>query len=327
MEAKKREGRGIRLDHRFGFYLKPRPPFDFELTVHKPAGWSLFTTSEIFENRTLWTALHINGALTGLKLRSNGTTEKPLLKADVFLRYPAGSEQKKEIRRTLIEKLTADEDLTAFYALAKKDPILKHTIDGLYGMHGTNPGTLFADATLAILLQMAPLKRSEEMMECVIRSYGDLAEFDGKKVYTWPTPEKIARLSVQKLSKCKLGYRAKRLLKLARVLETGYFPTLEQLGRLTPEEAKTRLLELPGIGDYSADILNPHGGFPIDAWSADVFGKLFYGKEPEEGRNAIDRIKAEGTRRWGRYSWMAFMYVVQDLEGLSRKIGTSLRLQ
>ena len=102
---------------------------------------------------------------------------------------------------------------------------------------------------------------------------------------------------------------------------------MRKLGRLTPEEAKKRLLELPGIGDYSADILNSHRDFPIDAWSADVFGKLFYGKESEEGRNAIDGIKAEGIRRWGRYSWMAFLYVVQDLEGLSRKIGTSLRLQ
>lgn len=222
--------RGIRLNHRFGFDLKPRPPFDFELIVHKPTGWSLFTTSEIFEKGTLWTALYINGALTGLKLRSRGTTEKPLVKADVFLRYPAGSEQKKEIRRALIEKLTADEDLAGFCALAKKDPILKYTIDDLYGMHDTDPGTLFADATLAILLQMAPLKRSEEMMECVIRSYGDLAEFDGKRVYTRPTPETIARLSVQKLGKCKLGYRAKRLLKLARVLETGDFPTLEEVG-------------------------------------------------------------------------------------------------
>jgi hypothetical protein len=73
--------------------------------------------------------------------------------------------------------------------------------------------------------------------------------------------------------------------------------------------------------------INPHGGFPIDAWSVEVFGKLFYGKEPEDNRKAIEGIKREGLRRWGKWSWMAFFYVVQDLENLSRKLDIKLRLE
>lgn len=69
---------------------------------------------------------------------------------------------------------------------------------------------------------------------------------------------------------------------LARKLESERFPTTEELEKLTPDEAKGRLLDLSGIGDYSADILNPHGGFPIDARSVDIFGKLFYGEEPKD---------------------------------------------
>jgi len=44
------------------------------------------------------------------------------------------------------------------------------------------------------------------------------------------------------------------------------------------------------------------------------------------GRDAIEKTKAEGMRRWGRWSWMAFFYVVQDLESLSKKLKMSLRL-
>jgi hypothetical protein len=73
--------------------------------------------------------------------------------------------------------------------------------------------------------------------------------------------------------------------------------------------------------------INPHGGFPIDAWSVEVFRKLFYGKEPEDNRKAIEEIKREGLRRWGKWSWMAFFYVVQDLENLSRKLDIKLRLE
>jgi 3-methyladenine DNA glycosylase/8-oxoguanine DNA glycosylase len=116
------------------------------------------------------------------------------------------------------------------------------------------------------------------------------------------------------------------VVKLAKKVETDKFPTIEELLKLEPEEAKKLLLDLPGIGDYSADIINPHGGFPIDVWSADVFGKLFFGKEPEDKRKAVSRIKIEGLRRWGKWSWMAFFYIVQDLENLSRELGMQLRL-
>ncbi len=75
----------------------------------------------------------------------------------------------------------------------------------------------------------------------------------------------LAGLDPQELARdCKLGYRAKHLLNLARKLVNEAFPTIEELERLEPDEARKRLLDLPGIGDYSADIIKPHGGSPID---------------------------------------------------------------
>jgi 3-methyladenine DNA glycosylase/8-oxoguanine DNA glycosylase len=104
------------------------------------------------------------------------------------------------------------------------------------------------------------------------------------------------------------------------------FPTLQELETLSSEEAKKRLMELPGIGDYSADIINPQGGFPIDVWSVEVFGMLFFGKAPENNRLAVEEAKKEGLLRWGKWSWMAFFYIVQDHENLSKKLNVKLRL-
>ena len=89
-------------------------------------------------------------------------------------------------------------------------------------------------------------------------------------------------------------------MNLARSLEGEAFPTMEELERLVPDEARKRLLELPGIGDYSADIINPHGGFPIDAWSVEVFRKLLYGEVPGDRREAIEGIKREGQAPVGQ---------------------------
>jgi 3-methyladenine DNA glycosylase/8-oxoguanine DNA glycosylase len=104
-------------------------------------------------------------------------------------------------------------------------------------------------------------------------------------------------------------------------------PQMSDLRALPRGEAKRRLMELPGIGDYSSDIINRSGGFPIDVWSATVFGKLFYGKEPENSREVVEKVKAEGIRRWGQWSWMAFFYVVQDLENIAKRLNISLRIE
>lgn len=264
----------------------------------------------------------------GVKVQSFGTTGRPLLRVSVFTKRPTTSSTRHAVREGLNDLLGVNDDLTLFYALATNDPILKHVIEDHYGMHDTYSSSLFARATLAILLQMTSIKRSNQMMNCVIAKYGQTAEFDGKSIRVWPTYDRVSKLTPTQLAKtCKIGYRAKFLVKLARVMTKNIRLTLPELKGLTREEAKRVLMELPGIGDYSADIINRPGGFPIDVWSATVFGKLFYGKEPENSREAVEMVKKEGIRRWGRWSWMAFFYVVQDLENLSGKLNIRLRLE
>jgi len=318
----------MRVTQRFSYQVKPVSPYSFRLTLKKRAGWSVFTPFEIFEKETLWSALHVNEQLVGIKVESFGTTDRPLLRVGVFTRRPATSATRNSLRESLNDLLGVNDDLTPFYALARNDPILKHVIGDLYGMHDTFSSSLFAKATLAILLQMTSIKRSNQMMNCVITKYGQLAEFDGRRIRIWPTHKRINKLTPNQLAKtCKVGYRARLLVQLARVMTKNRGPTLAELRRLTPEEAKRQLMELPGIGDYSADIINSPGGFPIDVWSATVFGKLFNGKEPENSREAVETVRKEGIRRWGRWSWMAFFYVVQDLENLSRELNITLRLE
>jgi len=315
------------LRHSFSIRFAPKAPYDFTLTVRKPAGWPLFSNFEAFEKGILWTAAHIEGILVGMKLSSEGTVDAPQVVAELFTERGMPIRQQKAIGRALRRNLGADDDLGGFYDIARRDEILKHVLDDLYGMHSTSQSTIFPDAALAILLQMAPIKRSNAMMDCFITNYGEMAEFEARRITSWPLPAQLAGRDPAELAKaCKLGYRAKRLVELAKKIDSEGFPDTEELERRAPEESKRLLLGLPGIGPYSADIIDPHGGFPIDVWSADVFGKLFFGEEPKDKRDDIERIRFEGLRRWGKWSWMAFFYVVQDLENLSKKLEIKLRL-
>jgi N-glycosylase/DNA lyase len=316
----------MRLRRRTKFEIRPPPPFDFGLTVRKPAGWDLFTSNEAYEDGTLWTGVRLEERPVGLKIRSRGTVENPRVVVEVYAGREISRREASKLREILKAALGAEQDLKEFYDFAAKDEILRHVVEDLYGMHDTQGVSLFNSVILSICLQMARLARSREMMEAIDRKYGDAIEFDGKRVVLQPTAERIARLDPKTFAKeCKLGYRARYVVASAKMIAGG-FPDVQGIMAMPTDEAKEKLMELPGIGDYAADIINPHAGFPIDAWSVDVFGLLFFGKEPENRRDAIEEVKREGIRRWGRWSWMAFFYVAQDLRNLSKRLGIQLRL-
>ena len=317
----------MRFQLRARFEIKPVPPFNFRLTVRKPAGWELFTSGEVYQDEALWTGIRFGGRALGLKIQSFGTLERPRVLVGVYSGKEIPQKDRERLRATLGVCLGADQDLREFYEFAKKDGILKHVVKSLYGMHDTQGVSLFNSVILSICLQMARLKRSRDMMDAIDRIYGEAIEFDGRRVVLQPTAARIAKLDPKTFAKeCNLGYRAKYIVGSAKMIEAG-FPEMWEILKMRPDEAKQKLVELPGIGDYAADIINPHGGFPIDAWSVDVFGLLFYGKQPEDKREAIERVKQEGIRRWGEWSWMAFFYVAQDLQNLSKQLGVQLRLE
>jgi 3-methyladenine DNA glycosylase/8-oxoguanine DNA glycosylase len=313
------------FNHEFHFNIEPIPPYNFSLTVRKPAGWSLFNSGEILEGNSFWTATRLIGQLAGIKMISRGTIDNPRIEVRIFTEAETTNKLREGISEHLKKMIGADQDLKDFYYMARRDEILKHTIEDLYGMHDTQTPYIYNSIVLSICLQMARLDRSLKMMESITRLYGDLVEFDGKRIIVEPSAERIAELDEKDFSRqCKLGYRAKFLIGSARMVRDG-FPTSEEILGMPPKEARKRIMELPGVGDYAADIINPHGGFPIDAWSVDVFGLLFLGKEPKNAREMIEKVKREGIARWGKWAWMGFFYVAQDIENLSKRLGLNLR--
>jgi hypothetical protein len=74
----------MKLKFRTRFEISPLPPFDFRLTVRKPAGWSLFTSAEVYEDETLWTGIRSGARPVGLKIKSQGTLEKPRVLVGVY---------------------------------------------------------------------------------------------------------------------------------------------------------------------------------------------------------------------------------------------------
>ena len=300
------------------------PPYSFELNVHKPAGWWWSTPNEVFEDGILWTTARFDSRLFGLRLNSTGTPHKPKVQCTIFSDTKLNGQEKESVSNTIKRALRVDEDLSEFYLMARKDEILRQPVEDLYGMRTPAWPELFPALILAVTLQMAPMKRSNQMMDLLIENFGDVICFDGKVIAHWPSPDKVAELAVDEMkAKAKLGYRAQNLISIAQSLRDG-FPTADQLAKMPPNEAKKQLLTLRGIGDYSADIVMPGMVFPLDVWSAKIFSILFHGKEPESSREAIPELKKLAEKRWGKWQGHAFVYILNALPRTSKRIGFDL---
>ncbi len=68
---------GLNLKETFSVEIAAVPPFNFMLTVHKPAGWWWSTPDEVFEKDVLWTVTRFKNVAVGLKLQPLGTLKKP----------------------------------------------------------------------------------------------------------------------------------------------------------------------------------------------------------------------------------------------------------
>jgi 3-methyladenine DNA glycosylase/8-oxoguanine DNA glycosylase len=174
---------------------------------------------------------------------------------------------------------------------------------------------IFGDVILAILLQMAPMSRSNRMMEAVLEHYGTTINFDGKEVTLWPRPAELAGVDPDELrERALVGYRAVWLVKAADYL-VAHPLSGRGLAKIPEEEAVKELIRIPGIGPYSAGIIL--GTLPVDVWSVTILSELFLHRTPKDPRKEIDEVVSVLTERWGKWRWFAFVYVLNDLPYLA----------
>lgn len=304
----------------FTLSFTPTAPFDFELSLHKRAGWYWLTPFEVYENKTLWTGMRLNSTPIGLKVQSKGTISKPKLSIEVFGKEKLSNDQKTQLKKFLEIALKLNQDLKGFYSFSKKFPVLKEATKSLYGMHTASNPSRYHAAIRTILSHMCRTERAIKMLDCLFRNYGEKIKFDSKEVMLWPTKERLNKVSEKELrEKCNLGYRAKNLKFLVSAAVQGKLPERDELLKLSPEDAKEKLMELKGIGDYTAEILSPHPGFPLDVWSVMIFWKLLGIRKDRPTREMIPKVKSWAEKNWSEWRGLAFTYILNDLDNLKKK--------
>ncbi len=180
----------------------------------------------------------------------------------------------------------------------------------------------FWESLISFLIsQNNNIPRIKGCIESLAENFGEkICEYRGKPYYALPEAERLAELSEEDLTSCRLGYRAPYLIKTARkVLENGGAEAVEAKLRACDcfEEAEEALREYPGVGPKVASCVALFGlgfldAFPIDVWMRRVMHRL-YGMEEKDVRS-MSRYARENFGEYGGIAQQYLFYYIRGLE-------------
>ena len=113
--------------------------------------------------------------------------------------------------------------------------------------------------------------------------YGRRLEVAGTPIFSYPSPEVLAGLTLDDLRACRLGFRAANVLVAARMVACDEID-LNGLAKLPSNDIRAALCRFPGVGDKIANcvLLFAYGRLevmPIDVWIGRVLKEKYFPKK------------------------------------------------
>jgi len=156
----------------------------------------------------------------------------------------------KRVRVIASDFVGASDDLTAFYAAAAGDPPMKPLVEALYGLHHARFLTLGEIAVYCVMMQRNPIERAAQLKRAFFESFGVPVVVGDRTLRALPELDTLAGLSAAEIGEA-IRHRPKAE-QIVRVV-AGVAAIGETMLRDAPyAEARDRLLEVKGIGPFSA---------------------------------------------------------------------------
>lgn len=224
------------------------PPYDFALTAACARFYSVF--GQVTPTGTYRRLARLNGALALVDLIDTGDVLQPAVTAQIVA--TSGAVETHNFTRRMQRWLNVEQDLAPFFALASADPRLHPTITMLHGLGTFQLDSLWESLAATLIEQQIALTMAQSAEAWLLRTYGDPLHHDGETYYAFPTPSRLAALTVEDLLPMKITrIRMGRLIEIARLIDTGALD-LEHLRDQPLDVLYDALLRLNGVGHWTA---------------------------------------------------------------------------
>ena len=157
------------------------------------------------------------------------------------------------------------------------------------------------------------IPRIKGIIERLSKKYGKEIIWNGKKYYTFPTPEELRNVSVEEYRKLGLGFRDIRVYETTKMILNKEVD-LKKLFNEDTETVREELLKFSGVGPKVADCillfstLKRFEVFPIDVWVRRVMNDLYI-KNEDEKKVSKKQILEIADKKYGNLAGIAQQYL------------------
>ena len=294
--------------------LLPLAPFNFDATFHKP---DHFTSGDNhWEPGIRWQTWYWQGQQLGLKFINQGQLSKPKIQLDIYFSAELDRAFLQSLAAEIAYRFNLQLDLSDFYQKFAADELLGPIIKRWQGLRPGHPSSLYEYLIIGIVLQNATIRRSMQMFQALLESYGQPLAYDGQGLHCFWPPGGLQQVTEAELRALKVGYRAKSIKRIDEQFAGGAIDEFE-LRQQDLETQKKKLLELYGVGPATVwyllfDVFHHWHFFDhVSPWEQKIYSKLFFDQRPEEPV-PVEQILAH-FERYGAYKQLAVHYIWEDL--------------
>jgi len=217
-----------------------------------------------------------------------------------------------------------DHPLAEICASFPNDPVMNAARDYCRGLRMIRQPKWECLATF-ICSSMKQVAHIRQISLALRKRFGEGRKIGSRVMYTFPSPQRIARASESQLRGCKLGYRAKNLRATAQLVSSGECD-LESWSTLPNSDLRNNLCELPGVGVKIANCVMLFAyerlrAFPIDVWIERVLRQRYF---PRRKKMTAQQLREFSETYFGEHGGYAQQYLFHHARTALRKSGVAI---
>jgi len=300
--------------------IRPRVPFNFKQTLRfilaPPAlrnGREFAPLLDYLADGEYRRVLEWGDQMILYGVREEGTVTRPALRVRILV----GSDDERSravVWNEVKRQFSTDRDLGPFYSLAEADPVLRHLIVHFRGMRVPQAPRVFEILISAIVEQQVNLSFAHKVKKALIDTYGRSVEFKGGCYWAFPEPAALAITTPAELLPLQVsGPKARYIIAISQAIVDGSLD-LDRLNGLEPSVAHEKLLELKGVGHWTAQYVGLRALGHLDCLPAADVGlqkviEYFYGLRKRPKPERVEKM-ARAWKGWRSYAtfylWLTY---------------------
>ena len=119
-------------------------------------------------------------------------------------------------------------------------------------------------------------------LENISKKFGKKIKYHNQEFFLFPNPKKLAKASINEITSCGVGYRAKFIKEAAKIIDLKEID-FDYLKKCNYQDAKENICQIPGVGGKVADCvllfsLDKLEAVPLDRWIIRILEKYYLKK-------------------------------------------------